>query len=77
MINGLLKERYGSQVTINYIDVDDDPEIDNNPEILKMLDEKSAALPIITIDGEFIFAGGISYPLIVAELTKRGITVNN
>lgn len=77
MIKMLLKEKYGDKININYIDVDDDPEIDNNPDILKMIDEKAAPLPIVTIDGELIFAGGISYPLIVSELTKRGIQVNN
>lgn len=77
MIKILLQQKYGDKVAINYIDVDDDPEVDKHPQILKIMDEKSAPLPIVTINEEPIFAGAVSYPHIVSELTKRGIKIEN
>lgn len=72
-MKALLKEKYGDQVIIDYIDVDDDPEIDNYPDIIKMIEDKSAPLPIVTMNDKLVYAGAISYPLIVSELTKDGI----
>lgn len=38
-----------------------------------MIEDKSAPLPIVTINDKLVYAGAISYPLIISELTKDGI----
>lgn len=68
-----MQEKYGGRVDLEYIDINDDPRLDDYPEVKKYLDDYKTPLPIIAFDSEPVMAGALSYPYLVAELTKRGI----
>ena len=76
MVRILLQKKYGDKIGVQYIDVDDDPEVDNYPQIIKIMEEKSAPLPIVAMNSEPIFAGAVSYPHILSEIARRGIKEN-
>lgn len=70
----LIKNSYGDRVIIEYVDISDD-KMDDYPQITEIVRNRNTPLPIITFDGEPLWAGAISYPKIVAELNSRGIKV--
>lgn len=70
----LIKNSYGDRVTIEYIDISDD-KMDDFPVVSEIVRNRKTPLPIITFDGEPLWAGALSYPRIVAELNSRGIKV--
>lgn len=72
VVSHLLKNRYGDQVDIEYIDISDD-RMDDFPQITEIVRNKNILLPIVAINGEPLWTGGVSYPNIVDELNKRGI----
>lgn len=63
---------YDNRVIVKYIDVDDD-EMDEYPEVDKLVKDNQTPLPIVAIDKEPLWAGYIFYPYIVTELNNRGI----
>lgn len=71
-IKHLLNKKYPERVDIEYFDVTD-TKADNFPEVKKHLDNPGTPLPLISFDGIPMWAGAVSYPHIVQELTRRGI----
>lgn len=70
-IKSLLAKKYGDTVDIAYVDITD-KQIDDFPEIKKHIENPGTPLPIIAFDDAPAWAGAVSFPHIVQELTRRG-----
>jgi len=68
-----LADRYGSAVTVEYLDIYSGA-LQDHPEIFRLLTMGNVPLPIISMNGEPTFAGGISQEMIEEELQKLGLT---
>lgn len=68
-----LAGRYGSAVTVEYLDVYSGA-LQEYPEVYRLLTEGNVPLPVISMNGEPTFAGGISQEMIEEELKNLGLT---
>ncbi len=66
-----LAGHYGSAVTVEYVDVYAGT-MHEHPEVLRLLTQ-NVPLPIVCLDGEPAFAGGISLDMIEEELRNQGL----
>lgn len=66
-----LAGRYGGTVTVEYLDVYSGA-LPEHPEVFRLLTE-NVPLPIVCLDGEPTFAGGISLEMIEEELRNQGL----
>ncbi len=66
-----LAGRYGSAVTVEYLDVYSGA-LREHPEVTQLL-TKNVPLPIVSLNGEPTFAGGISLEMIEEELQSQGL----
>jgi hypothetical protein len=59
-------------VQVEYLDIYS-PEMTQHPAALRLLTRGNVPLPLVSIDGEPRFAGGLSGDMIGAELEKMGL----
>ncbi len=67
-----LTGRYGDAVTVEYIDIYSE-QMPEYPNVLRLLLRGDIAVPIISLNGEPTFAGGIAQDMIEEELQTRGL----
>ncbi len=68
-----LAARYGGAVTVEYVDVYS-AQMAQHPQVLRLLVGGGTPLPIVSLNGEPAFAGGISPSMIEEELLKLGVS---
>ena len=66
-----LAGRYGDAVAVEYLDVYSGV-LHEHPEVFRLLTQ-NVPLPIVSLDGEPTFAGGISLEMIEEELRSQGL----
>ena len=67
-----LAQQYGDKVTVEYVDALSNL-MDQHPAELGLLESRGVPLPIISVNGQPTFAGGISVEMIAQELKDRGL----
>ena len=67
-----LAGRYGDTVTVEYIDIYSE-QMPEHPNVLRLLMRGDIAVPIISLNGEPTFAGGIAQDMIEEELGTLGL----
>ena len=68
-----LANYYGSAVVVEYVDVFS-PQVSEHPVALRFLQRQNVPLPLICVNGQPKFAGGISIGRISEELENLGVT---
>lgn len=68
-----LASRYGNAVAVEYLDVYSGA-LQEHPEVFRLLTQGNVPLPIVSLNGEPTFAGGISLEMIEEELQNLGLT---
>ncbi|WP_066633025.1 hypothetical protein [Desulfolucanica intricata] len=63
-----LKDRYGEQVAVNFIDIENEAEMQEYNEVKKML--RRYAPPLIYIDGQPRMYGGISEAMVASAIDE-------
>jgi len=70
----MLNQKYGQQVSIEYIDILDEEKMELYPDASAVITAKKvSALPLVAFDGAPVWMGSLSYPHLVGELGKRGV----
>ncbi len=64
--------RYGGAVAVEYVDVYSGA-LQEHPQVSGLLNKGNVPLPIVCLNGEPTFAGGISLEMIEEELAKLGL----
>lgn len=67
-----LTGRYGGAVAVEYLDVYSGA-LQQQPDVFRLLTTQNVPLPVICLNGEPTFAGGISLEMIEEELGKLGL----
>ncbi len=67
-----LAAHYGDAVTVEYVDIFS-PELADHPAVFELLSSRNLPLPLIAINGEPRFAGGISLEGISEALEADGL----
>lgn len=67
-----LTHRYGDAVVVEYIDIYSD-QMQEHPNVLRLLMRGDIAVPIVSLNGEPTFAGGIAQDMIEDELQTLGV----
>lgn len=57
---------------LTYVDVDD-PEMDNHPSVLEMLQERRASLPLLMVGGELLPEAPVTWRTIIRHIEHKGI----
>lgn len=66
-----MKDRYGDNVQVEYHDLVNDEERDSFPELVRIVEEKKASLPAVTIDGELKLIGRADFWPIANLIDER------
>ncbi len=69
----ILKQKYGDQVEVKFIDIFLSPEIDAYKEILFLALTGQVQLPIVTINDQVRLSGNLSMTSILDELESIGL----
>ncbi|MGQ9681418.1 MAG: hypothetical protein ACUVX9_02655 [Anaerolineae bacterium] len=67
-----LSQYYGPRVVVQFVDIFS-PQMLDYPEALHLLNRENIPLPLVSVDGEPKFAGGISLEMISEEIEKLGV----
>jgi disulfide oxidoreductase YuzD len=61
MVAQYLQQDFGDRVRVDYYDLSDPSLREKHADVVKAVEEHEIAYPLTAINGEFRFAGGISY----------------
>ncbi len=67
-----LAEYYGDSVVVEYVDIFS-PEMADHPAVFELLSSRNLPLPLIAINDEPRFAGGISLEVVSEALESDGL----
>ncbi len=67
-----LARYYGPRVQVQYVDIFS-PEMTEYPDVMRLVTQRNVPLPLVSINGQPVFAGGISLEMISEELEKLGL----
>ena len=68
-----MKNDFGDQISIEYIDVQDSDRLQDFPHIGVLLETTSLSmLPVILFNGNPVWYGSIEYSQLVGEISKQG-----
>jgi hypothetical protein len=68
-----IKNEFGEQIFIEYIDVQEADRLLRFPQIMSLLATTSLSnLPVIAINGDPVWFGSITFSQLVTEIGKRG-----